>query len=61
MFFVYDFISHRGSNTWVGWNRINLLKIDLKQKQTNVRLSVTDEIINSNSKNIDYNVKKEAV
>ena len=38
---------------------MNFLKIGPEQKQTNVGHSVTDEIINCNSKNIGYNVKKE--
>ena len=33
-------------------------KFDPKQKQTNVGHSVRDEIINDNSKNIGYKVKK---
>ena len=40
---------------------MNFLKIGLEHKQTNVGHSVTDEIINCNSKNIGYNVKKAAV
>ena len=38
--------------------KINFSKFDLKQKQTNVGHSVTDEIISGNSKNIKYIVKK---
>ena len=37
------------------------MKLDLKQKQTNVGHSVTDEIINGNYKNIGYRVKKDEV
>ena len=35
--------------------------LDRNKNKTNVRRSVTDEIITSNSKNIGYNVKKGAV
>ena len=28
-------VSHKGSNIWVGWIKINFSKIGLKQKQTN--------------------------
>ena len=50
-------VSHKGSNIWVDWINIKYSKIGPKQKQTNVKHSVTDEIINGNSKNIGYNVK----
>ena len=40
---------------------INFSKFNLKQKQTNVGHSVADEIINGNSKNIEYTVKTSAV
>ena len=55
---VNDFVSHRGSNIRVGWIKINYIKFDLKQKETNVGHYVADEIINGNSKNIGYKVKK---
>ena len=41
--------------------RVNFSKFDLKQIQTNVGHSMTDKIINGNSKNIDYSVKQGAV
>ena len=55
---VNDFVSQRGSNIRVGWININFSKFDPKQKQTNVGHYVADEIINGNSKNIGYKVKK---
>ena len=45
--------------SWLNLDKF--LKIGPKQKQTNVVHSATDEIFNSNSKNIGYKVKKEAV
>ena len=58
---VNDSVCHKGSNIWVGWIKINFKKICPEQKQTNVGHSLTDEIINGNSENMSYNIKKEAV
>ena len=55
---VNDIVSHRGSNFWVGWIKMNFSNFNLKQKQTNVWHFVTDGIIKSNSKKMSYNVKK---
>ena len=54
---VNNLISHKGSNIRVGLIKINFSKFDSKLKQTNVGHSVTDEIINGNSKNKGYRVK----
>ena len=58
---VYDLVSHKGSNVWVGWIKINFQILALNKNKTNVRPSVTDEILTSNSKNIGSNVKKGAI
>ena len=58
---VNNFVSHRGSNIRVGWIKTIFPKFDSKQKQTNVGHFVTDEIINSNSKKMCYNLKNVVV